>query len=175
MIEPKLTSLNKFCQSRYPEIIKEWEALNAAEQKEIDAYREEQRKKAIETRRPLYDYSFNFTLTTYGWDKPSVDSQSLDELFEEICEFKISKEKADDSWITFDEFIALSEYSDEEDFFHHWIHKYIRAADEFELTELLERLWDGRVENVEPCGCADLYTDDEMKDFFRSCYYKDVQ
>ena len=174
MEKPTLTSLETFCNEHHPEVIEEWNKLREEEQKKLDEYEEEQRQIRIKNRLPLYGYSFYFDVKQYGWDEPSEESISFSEFFQNLLDFDISVTKDGDDWFTFEEFIDLSEYNDEKEFFNQWIDGYIYATESTWMCNKLGDMWDGKILGVTKCDCTKVYTSDEMRDFFRKCYYKDL-
>ena len=174
-----MTTIEQYLEKNHPDILKEWTEFHTNEEKKIkesEAIKEEQdRQEAIKTRQPLFDYEFYFSYHEYGWDKSTHENfWSLREAFEWITDYEVSY-KRKSGYVSFDEFIRQSGYKHEEKFFKQWLDNIHARSDE--IKDKIQDRFDCQLEEEDglgECGCTYVYTDDEIKDIFRNCYYQRI-
>ena len=174
-----MTTIEQYLEKNHLDILKEWNEFHTNEEnkiKETAALIEEQnRQEAIKNRQPLFTYEFYFSYHEYGWDKSTHENfWSLREAFEYIADYQVSYEMKP-GYISFADFIRESDYKNEEKFFKEWL-DHIHARSE-EIAYKIEDRFDCQIEEEDglfECGCTYVYTDEEIKDIFRNCYYKKI-
>lgn len=174
-----MTTIEKYLEKKHPDILKEWTEFHekeVKETKEAEAIKEEQdRQEAIKNRQPLFDYEFYFSYHNYGWDK-SVNENlwSLKEAFEWITDYEVSYEKKS-GYVSFDEFIKQSGYKHEEKFLRQWLDNIHARSDE--IKDKIQDRFDCQIEEedgLSECGCTYVYTDDEIREIFKKCFYRKI-
>ena len=174
-----MTTIEQYLEKNHPDILKEWTEFHTNEEnkiKESKALKEEQdRQEAIKTRQPLFDYEFYFSYHNYGWDKCTYDRfWSLREAFEYITDYEVSY-KRKSGYISFDEFIRQSGFKTEEKFFRQWLDNIHARSDE--IKDNIQGCFDCQLEEedgLSECGCTYVYTDEEIKEIFKKCYYQRI-
>lgn len=174
-----MTTIEQYLEKNHPDILKEWTEFHTNEEKKIkesEALKEEkERQEAIKNRQPLFDYEFYFSYHEYGWDKSTHENfWSLREAFEYITDYEVSYERTTGS-ISFTDFIRESGFKTEEKFFEQWLDN-IHARSE-EIVYKIEDRFDCQIEEEDglgECGCTYVYTDEEIKDIFRNCFYRKI-
>ena len=174
-----MTTIEQYLEKNHPEILKEWTEFHTNEEiktKEAEALEKEQKRQiAIQNRKPLFTYEFYFSYHEYGWNKSTYENfWSLEEAFEYITDYQVSYDKKS-GYISFDEFIKESDYKHEEKFFREWLDNIHARSDE--IVDKIQDRFDCQLEEEDglgECGCTYVYTDDEIRDIFKKCYYKKV-
>lgn len=174
-----MTTINQFLKKNYPDILKEWTEFHekeTKETKEAEALKEEQEKQeAIKNRQPLFDYEFYFSYHNYGWDKSTHSNfWSLREAFEWITDYEVSYEMKP-GYISFNDFIREKGYKHEEKFLRQWLDN-IHARSQ-EIEEKVQDRFDCQLdedEGLSECGCTYVYTDDEIREIFKKCFYRKI-
>lgn len=174
-----MTTIEQYLEKNHPDILKEWTEFHTNEEnkiKESEALKEEQeRQEAIKNREPLFNYEFYFSYHEYGWDKSVHENfWSLREAFEYIADYEVSYEMKS-GYISFADFIREKGYKNEEKFFKEWLDHIHARSDE--IKENIQGCFDCQLEEEDglgECGCTYVYTDDEIKDIFRKCFYRKI-
>lgn len=174
-----MTTIEQYLEKNHPDILKEWTEFHTNEEnkiKESEALKEEQdRQEAIKTRQPLFNYEFYFSYHNYGWDKSTYEGfWSLREAFEYIADYEVSYEMKS-GYISFADFIRESGFKTEEKFFKQWLDNIHARSDE--IKEKVQEDFDCQLdedEGLSECGCTYVYTDDEIREIFKNCFYRRI-
>ena len=174
-----MTTIEQYLEKNHPDILKEWTEFHTNEENKIAEtaalIEEQDRQKAIKNRQPLFDYEFYFSYHEYGWDKSTHENfWSLGEAFEYIVDYQVSYEMKP-GYISFADFIRESGYKHEEKFFRQWLDNIHARSDE--IKDKIQDRFDCQIEEEDglfECGCTYVYTDDEIKEIFKKCYYQRI-
>lgn len=173
-----MTTIEQYLEKNHPDILKEWTEFHTNEENKIAEsaalIEEQDRQEAIKNRQPLFDYEFYFSYHEYGWDKSTHENfWTLGEAFEYIADYQVSYEMKP-GYISFADFIRESGYKNEEKFFEQWLDNIHARCDE--IKDKIQDRFDCQIEEdgLFECGCTYVYTDEEIKDIFRNCYYQRI-